>query len=90
MVHEYYGQERQYKRALKIPWESSFKLKLRVRFSAFLKYFSRNKIKMPENRNAEQKVSPALVVLPLVRIISPASAFQYWCKSGTASHGLFR
>jgi hypothetical protein len=48
------------------------------------------KIEMPEYRNAGEKVSPASLVLPLVRIIIPASAFRHQRQSGTAGHGTFR
>jgi hypothetical protein len=50
----------------------------------------RYKTEMPEYRNTEENVSPASLVLPLVRHVSPASAFRHWLQSGTADHGLFR
>jgi hypothetical protein len=37
-----------------------------------------------------KKVSPASLVLPLVRIVSPASVFRHRRQSGTAGHGIFR
>jgi hypothetical protein len=45
---------------------------------------------MPECRNTGKKVSLALLVLPLVRQVSPASAFQHQPQSGTAGHILIR
>jgi hypothetical protein len=45
---------------------------------------------MPEYRNTGEHVSPASLVLPLVRRVSPASAFRHRPQSGTAGHGLFR
>jgi hypothetical protein len=45
---------------------------------------------MPEYRNTGENVSPASLVLPLVRRISPASAFRHRPQSGTADHGLVR
>jgi hypothetical protein len=45
---------------------------------------------MPECRNTGKKVSPASLVLPLVRQVSPASAFRHQPQSGTAGHGLIR
>jgi hypothetical protein len=45
---------------------------------------------MPEYRNAGKKVSPASLVLPLVRLVSPTSAFRHRRQSGTAGHGLVR
>jgi hypothetical protein len=45
---------------------------------------------MSEYRNAAKKVCPASLVLPLVRQVSPASAFRHRCQSGTAGHGLIR
>jgi hypothetical protein len=45
---------------------------------------------MPECRNTRKKVSPASLVLPLVRRVSPASAFRHRPQSGTAGHGLIR
>jgi hypothetical protein len=47
-------------------------------------------VEMPERRNTEKKVSPASLVLPLVRRVSPASAFQHRPQTGTAGHGLIR
>jgi hypothetical protein len=47
-------------------------------------------LEMLDYRNAGKNVSPASLVLPLVRRGSPASAFRHWPQSGTASHGLFR
>jgi hypothetical protein len=46
--------------------------------------------KMPDYWNAAEKFSPASLVLPLVRCVSPASAFRHLPQSGTAGHGLFR
>jgi hypothetical protein len=46
--------------------------------------------KMPEYRNDAEKFSPASLVLPLLRCVSPASAFRHLPQSGTAGHGLFR
>jgi hypothetical protein len=48
------------------------------------------KIEMPEYRNAGEKVSPASLVLPTVRGVSPASVFRHQRQSGPAGHGLFR
>jgi hypothetical protein len=45
---------------------------------------------MPECRNTGKKVCPASLVLPLVRRVSPASAFRHPPQSGTAGHGLIR
>jgi hypothetical protein len=47
-------------------------------------------VEMPEYRNTGKKVNPASLVLPLVRCISPASAFRHRPQSGTAGHGLIR
>jgi hypothetical protein len=47
-------------------------------------------LEMPECRNTGKKVSPASLVLPLVRIVSPASVFRHRRQSGTAGHGIFR
>jgi hypothetical protein len=47
-------------------------------------------VKMPECRNTGKNVSPASLLLPLVRRVSPASAFRHWPQSGTADHGLIR
>jgi hypothetical protein len=44
-------------------------------------------VEMPEYR---KKVSPASLVLPLVRRVSPASVFRHQPQSGTAGHGLTR
>jgi hypothetical protein len=46
-----------------------------------------SKIEMPECR---RNVIPASLVLPLVRNISPASAFRHRRQSGTAGHGQVR
>jgi hypothetical protein len=46
------------------------------------------KTEMPEYRNTGENVSPASLVLPLVRRFSPASAFRHRPQSGTADHGL--
>jgi hypothetical protein len=48
------------------------------------------KTEMPECRNTGENVSPASLVLPLVRRISPASAFRHRPQSGTGDHGLVR
>jgi hypothetical protein len=47
-------------------------------------------MEMPECRNAGKNISPASLVLPLVRLFSPASAFRHRRQSSTAGHGLFR
>jgi hypothetical protein len=47
-------------------------------------------VEMPECRNTGKKVSPASLVLPLVRCVSPTSAFRHRPQSGTAGHGLIR
>jgi hypothetical protein len=47
-------------------------------------------VEMPEYRNTGKKVSPASLVLPLVRCVSPASVFRHRPQSGTAGHGLIR
>jgi hypothetical protein len=47
-------------------------------------------MEIPECRNTGEKVSPASLVLSLVRVASPASAFRHLLQSGTADHGLFR
>jgi hypothetical protein len=49
-----------------------------------------NMSKNSECQNTGEKVSPASLVLSLVRVASPASAFQHLLQSGTADHGLFR
>jgi hypothetical protein len=58
----------------------------------FIKLYVQKSMKteMSEYRNAAKKVSPASLVLPLVRHIIPASAFRHRRQSGTAVHGLFR
>jgi hypothetical protein len=45
---------------------------------------------MPEYRNTGENVSPASLVLPLIRLVSPASVFRHCPQSGTADHGLVR
>jgi hypothetical protein len=45
---------------------------------------------MSECRNTGEKASPASLVLPLARRVSPASVFRYRLQSGTAGHGLIR
>jgi hypothetical protein len=47
-------------------------------------------VEMPECRNTGKNVSPASLVLPLVRRLSTASAFRHRPQSGTADHGLIR
>jgi hypothetical protein len=46
--------------------------------------------RMPECRNADEKLSPASLVFRLIILLSPASAFRHHGQSGTASHGLVR
>jgi hypothetical protein len=47
-------------------------------------------VEMPECRNTGKNFSPESLVLPLVRRVSPASAFRHRPQSGTAEHGLIR
>jgi hypothetical protein len=61
----------------------------KIKFSSIFVHFH------DVNRNAgipecRRNVSPASLVLPLVRCISPASAFRHRRQSGTDGHGLIR
>jgi hypothetical protein len=66
---------------------------LKLRLSANLFYIHVTifkKMEMSECRNTGENASPASLVLPLVRRVSPALVFRYRLQSGTAGHGLIR